>query len=341
MQHRSLSLYREQKNAHATNVLNFTTKFLAALILKHMNANEQTQQAKKSFNEAPAWEGHEALPVNLVLEGGGMRSMFTAGILDLLLERGVFCELVIGVSAGALMGFNYVTGNVGYSCAMNLKWGRDPRYFSVRSYLRTGNVCGRDFMFEQIPRVLDPVDPAWFNDSPMKLVSVASNLELGEADYHLHHDLISGRPYLIASSSLPVVSKIVQIDGKKLLDGGTCDSIPIRFSMATGATKHIVVCTEPRDFVREPTKGMAILRRHYSDYPYYLERFEHRHFEYNRTYRLLQRMHDAGDAFVIWPPSPINIAVTDTNPDKLFKLYEEGYEVACRAWPALEKYLES
>src|SRR5690606_29572108 len=105
-------------------------------------------------------------------------------------------------------------------------------------------------------------------------------------------------PYLVASSSMPLVSQIVDIDGKLLLDGGTCDSVPIVYSMLTGAAKHIVVLTQAADYVKGPNKLMAILRQRYGLYPYYIERLQHRHYDYNRTYRALPRLHDAGSLFL-------------------------------------------
>ncbi len=191
-----------------------------------------------------SYEGKATTRANLVLEGGAMRGMFTAGVLDVFLDRGLLCDSVIGVSAGALMGYNYVAGQAGRGAYVNLKYCTDWRYLSLKSFVRTGNAFGREMSFDLIPNVYDPFPFDAFDESPMKLTTVASDLELGEADYHTFTDARADLPYLIASSSMPMVSEIVEVDGKKLLDGGTCDSVPITYSKLTGSDKHIVVCTQ-------------------------------------------------------------------------------------------------
>lgn len=287
----------------------------------------------------PAWSGHSAFPANLVLEGGAMRGQFTAGVLDCFMDRKLFCELVIGVSAGALCGYNYVAGEDGRTCYVNTKYSADWRYLSLKSFVRTGNAYGRAFAFDEIPNVLEPFNYRAFDESPLRLVAVSSNLVTGEADYHEVTDAVADLPYLIASSSMPLVSQIVDVDGKHLLDGGTCDSVPIVYSQLTGAKKHIVVLTQAADYVKGPNKLMALLRQRYSDYPYYLERLQHRHYEYNRLYRALPRLHDEGHLFLIRPPEPVTVGSMERDPDKLFALYEQGYAEAARVWPALERYL--
>ena len=203
-------------------------------------------------SHVPAWRGHGTVPVNLVLEGGAMRGQFTAGVLDFFMDQKLFCERVIGVSAGALCGYNYVAGEDGRTCYLNTKYCDDWRYLSMKSFVRTGNACGREFAFDEIPNRLEPFDYAGFDQSPMQLIAVSSDLVTGEADYHPFADSLADLPYLIASSSMPLVSQIVDVDGKLLLDGGTCDSVPIMYSMLTGARKHIVVLTQAADYVKGP-----------------------------------------------------------------------------------------
>ena len=324
----------------ASKVAEATVDGVVKLAAKAKRPGADSEGQEHVF-DAPAWEGHEAAPVNLVLEGGAMRGMFTAGVLDFFLDQGLFCQRVIGVSAGALVGYSYVTGAAGYSARMNMEFCDDWRYLSLRSYAVTGNVYGREFAFDTVPNKLDPVDYAAFNASPMKLVTVASNLDTGEADYHEFTDAQGDIPYLVASSSMPAVSQIVEVDGKRLLDGGTCDSVPIVYSMLTGAKKHIVVLTRDATYRKEPIKLMSIMRQAYADYPYYLERIEHRHYEYNRVYRALARMHEAGEVFVIQPQKPVTVKNLENDEDKLFDLYQQGLAEAARQWPALQAYLEA
>lgn len=286
-----------------------------------------------------AYEGHATTPANLVLEGGAMRGLFTAGVVDTFADRGLFCDTVIGVSAGSLMGYNYVAGQTGRGAYINLKFCTDWRYLSLRSFARTGNAFGRELSFDAIPNYIEPFPYEAFDNSPMRLVAVSSDLDLGEADYHLMADARADIPYLIASSSMPLVSTIVEADGKKLLDGGTCDSIPITYSQLTGTKKHIVVCTQDASYRKGPNKLMPLLRQRYAEFPYYLERLELRHVEYNRTRRALERMHDAGEIFLIRPDRPVEVSNLEQNQAKLLDLYEQGVEAAARSWEALERYL--
>ena len=289
----------------------------------------------------PAWRGHATTHANLVLEGGAMRGQFTAGVLDFFMDKKLFCERVIGVSAGALCGYNYVAGEDGRTCYLNTKYCTDWRYLSMQSFVRTGNACGREFAFDEIPNRLEPFNYAAFDESPMRLVTVASNLVTGEADYHEFADSLADLPYLIASSSMPLVSRTVEVDGKPLLDGGTCDSVPLTYSLLTGARKHIVVLTQAADYVKGPNKLMALLRQRYHDYPYYLERLHLRHYEYNRLYRALPRLHDEGRIFVLRPPEPVTVSSMEKDADKRFALYEQGYATAALSWDALVRYLEA
>ena len=294
-----------------------------------------------AIESSPAWLNQPVQDVNLVLEGGAMRCLFTQGVLDCLMLKRLFAKRVIGVSAGALSGWYYVMGLVGRACYINVKYCTDWRYLSLKSFLVTGNACGREYMFDKVPRELEPVDFSLFNDSPIQLVAVSSNIETGEADYHALKDADADMPYLIATSSMPLVSQIVNVDGKLLLDGGTCDSVPIDYSLKTGARKHIVVTTHDANYVRKPERALPLMERVYKDYPYYLDRARYRHYEYNRTYREIQRMHARGEAFVIMPPEPVTVSNMETDPKKLMALYEQGYKTALEAWPALEAYLSA
>ena len=288
-----------------------------------------------------AYGGAETIDANLVLEGGAMRGLFTAGVLDFFMDEKLFCRRTIGVSAGALNGYNYVAGARGRSRYLNLKYCDDWRYLSLKSFVRTGNAYGREFTFRDIPDKLEPFDYNSFTASPLKLVVVSSDLETGEASYDNVHDPRADLPFVIASSSMPLVSQIIEADGRLLLDGGTCDSVPIVYSMTTGAPKHIVVLTQAADYVKGPNKLMALLRQHYGEYPYYLDRLHYRHFEYNRVYRACARWHEEGRIFVIQPPEPVTVTSMEKDPAKLLALYDQGYEEARRAWPALRAYLSS
>lgn len=287
------------------------------------------------------YEGHDLINANLVLEGGAMRSMFTAGVLDTFMDEGLFFDTTIGVSAGALVGYNYVAGQRGRCAYLNLKYCCDWRALTLRSFVQTGNAYGREFNFDLIPNEFDPFPYDAYRASKMRLIAVSSNLDTGEADYHELTDPKEDIPYLISSSSMPLVSQIVEIDGKKLVDGGTCDSIPITYSLITGAKKHVVVCTHPADYVRKPEKLMPLIRKKYDDYPHFIERSQNRHVDYNRAKRALVRMHEAGLAFLICPEKPVEVSNMERDQEKLLDLYEQGVAVANACLPQLKAYLRA
>lgn len=237
------------------------------------------------------------------------------------------------------MGYNYVAGLKGRGAYINLKYCTDWRYLSLKSYARTSNAFGREMSFDLIPNVYDPFPYEAFDASPMRLIAVSSDLELGEADYREIADAKGDIPYLMASSSMPMVSEIVEIDGKKLLDGGTTDSVPIVQSRLMGASKHIVVCTQDATYRKGPNKLLPLMRQRYAAYPYFLERVQTRHVEYNRTYRALRRMHEAGEIFLIQPTRPVEVSNMEQNQAKLLDLYEQGVAAAVAQWESLQAYL--
>lgn len=304
------------------------------------SASAATQTPLADDASAGTFKGHAILPFNLVLEGGAMRGLFTSGVCDFLLEHHLLAQQTIGVSAGALNGFNYVCGEFGRSVYLNLKYCDDWHYLSLRNYLQTGNAFGVDFVFDKIPHELDPFDMDAVYRTPMKLTTVASDIELGEADYHDYRNPGNDTPYMIASSAMPFVSQITEVDGKKLLDGGVCDSVPLMYSQLTGAKKHVVVLTRDKDYVKQPSKAVILAHRRYADYPHYIERIANRYYEYNRTYRMLARLHEQSEIFVLRPPAPVEIATMEHDRDKLLALYAQGYEQAALNYDALMRYLE-
>lgn len=308
-----------------------------------MNENFESTANKvtQTFTKEPSYLGHQTIDANLILEGGAMRGQFTAGVLDYFMENGLWAKHVIGTSAGALNGYNYVAGDLGRCCYLNTKYCDDWRYLSMKSFARTGNAFGAEFVFDTIPNELDPFNYEAFRQSPVKLTTVASNLETGEADYFTFGDPETDVPYLIASSAIPLLSKTVEIDGKKLLDGGPCDSVPLLYSILSGAEKHIVVLTQDSEYVKPPNKLGALARQVYSNYPLFCDRLQYRHFEYNRLYRKLPQLHNEGSIFVIRPPEPVTISSMEKDVDKLLALYEQGYTEAALNWDALIRYLES
>lgn len=290
--------------------------------------------------ETPAYIGKPVIDANLVLEGGAMRGQFTAGVLDFLMDKGVVCKRVIGTSAGALNGFNYASGAVARTCYITLKYADDWRYISAVSLFTTGNVYNRDYAFNVIPNKLERFDFMAFNNSPIELVSVSSDIEAGEAVYHVHKDALEDMPYLIASSSMPLLSRIVEVDGLKLLDGGACDSVPIDYALKTDVSKQIVILTQDATFEKQPDSAYPAEAVRYAKFPNYLKRLKDRHLEYNAVYNRVKRMQAMGEIFLMQPEKPVTISKTEKDREKLLDLYLQGVEVAAKSWPALCRYLE-
>ena len=288
---------------------------------------------------SPCYQNIPAVPANLVLEGGGMRALFTAGVLDYFLDKGLLFDTVIGVSGGALSGYNYVAGLKNRTAYLNIKYAPDPRYLSLKSYRISGNAFNREVSFNLLPNHIEPMDYDAFDHSPMSLVAVVSNLETGEAEYPLVLDSRNDLPYVIASSSMPLVSEIVEKDGKKLLDGGVCDSIPIGYSLPTTNNHPVVICTRPEEYVRKPNPLMALVNLMYHDYPYFVERMAQRHYDYNRTTRALTRMHERGQCFVIRPAKAVEVSNMENDQSKLLDLYEQGVKAAAQSYDGLLSYL--
>ena len=290
----------------------------------------------------PVWQDHPVLPFSLALEGGAMRCQFTAGVLDCMLDRGLLAENVVGVSAGAAIGFSYASGATGRSCYMNMKYARDWRFFSLRARLLTGSAYGGRFIFDTIPNELEHIDYSWFGESPIRFTSVATCMEDGTANYHAFSkgmDVALGSKYLVASTSMPIVSAPVEIDGRHYLDGGISDSVPFSHARARAA-KLVVVVSKPlgQRMQSDPLGALERVRSRAS--PRVVEACERRVAMHNAQYDELERMHDAGEAFVIWPDRPIAIALMEKDPDRLLAAWAQGYEQAARRWPALEAYLQ-
>ena len=203
----------------------------------------------------------------LVLEGGGMRGIFTAGVLDVMMEQGIKLDGAMGVSAGAVFGCNYKSGQIGRSLRYNTRFCADPRYWSLESLVRTGDLFGVKFCYDDIPNRLDPFDAAAYRANPMPFYAVCTNVETGKA-IHKRLDQGEGKDmeYFRASASMPVVSRIVEVDGYKLLDGGIVDSIPLLSMERRGYPKNVVILTQPIDYVKKQRPEFKIVIHAYPDF---------------------------------------------------------------------------
>ncbi len=275
----------------------------------------------------------------LVLEGGGLRGIYTAGVLDIFMENNLTVDGVIGVSAGAIHGVTYVANQPGRNIRYNLKYRHDKRYMSLYSLITTGDICGKDFCYRQIPDELDPFDYETFKNSPMKMYVGCSNLETGEAEYLEIKDLREEMDKLRASASLPLVSHVVEVDGKKLLDGGVSDSIPIFAFRRMGYRKNIVVLTRPRGYVKGEDKLLKLEAIKYKDYPEFVRRMYMRHRYYNKTLEKLSELEKAGEVLILRPSVDPHISRLEKNLDKIQEVYELGVSDAKERLEEIKEFI--
>lgn len=280
-----------------------------------------------------------SLQTSIILEGGGIRGIYTAGVLDCFLEKGIRTDALFGVSAGIINGINYISGQKGRSLRVNTEYLHDKRYLSLYSLITTGNIFGVDFCYNVIPNSLQPFDYDTFHKSRTKCFATVSNLVTGQAEYKLCTDMRKDIVYVRASASLPLVSQIVRIDGSPYLDGGICDSIPLAASMRHGYKKHIVVLTRPEEYRKKPSHMSGAIAHTYRDYPNFVRAYRTRHLHYNHTLDFIKKQKNAGNAFVIRPSRLINIGRLEKNPEKIHAMYELGYTDAKKALPKLLEYV--
>ena len=277
----------------------------------------------------------------LVLEGGAMRGIFTAGVLDVFMENGIRFDNVIGVSAGACFGCNYVSGQIGRTVRYNMKYAKDRRYCSISSLIRTGDIFGAEFCYHTLPGQLDVFDEEAFVSSGIPFYLVVTDIETGEAGYHLMKDAgYEEWECVRASASMPLVSNIVEIDGGKYLDGGMTDAIPLKASEAIGCEYNVTVLTKPRGYRKSHEKTMPLIKWRYRDYPNLIHAMDIRHITYNEQLDHCFRQEKAGCNFVICPKSPLPLGHICHDPLVIREAYEIGRSEANEVMPALERFIK-
>lgn len=261
----------------------------------------------------------------LVLEGGAMRGMFTAGVTDVMMENGIAFAGAVGVSAGAAFGCNYKSNQPGRAIRYNLRFCRDPRYCSLRSLIRTGDLYGAEFCYHVLPDTLDLFDAETYNRSPMEFYAVCTDVVSGEAVYHncskADEDIFE---WIRASASMPLVSRIVEVGGYRMLDGGMADPIPLRFFERIGYDRNVVILTQPKEYVKQKNRQLPLIRAAYRKYPALAETIARRHEVYNETTAYIREQEARGNVFVIRPPAPLNIGAVEHDPQRLQEVYRVG-----------------
>ena len=279
------------------------------------------------------------MKVGLVLEGGGMRALFTAGVLDALLDvKELDIDGIIGVSAGALFGANYISGQKERAIRYNKKYARDKRYMGLHSWITTGNAVNKDFAFYELPFKLDVFDQEKFKESKIEFHVVMTNVENGQAEYVLIEDVFEQMEYLRATSALPFASKIIEINGKKYLDGGISDSIPIDYCQSLGYDKIILVLTRPENSYKED-KLNFLYKLVYRKYPNLVERLINMGKDYEVVLKKIKNLETESKVFVIRPPKVLKIGRLEKNEDKIQNVYDIGLNTGKEEIDNLLKYL--
>ena len=279
------------------------------------------------------------MKVGLVLEGGGMRALFTAGVLDALLDvKELDIDGIIGVSAGALFGANYVSGQKERAIRYNKKYARDKRYMGLHSWITTGNAVNKEFAFYELPFKLDVFDQEKFKESKIEFHVVMTNVENGQAEYVLIEDVFEQMEYLRATSALPFASKIIEINGKKYLDGGISDSIPIDYCQSLGYDKIILVLTRPENSYKED-KLNFLYKLVYRKYPNLVERLINMGKDYEVVLKKIKDLETEKKIFVIRPPKVLKIGRLEKNEDKIQNVYDIGLNTGKKEIDNLLKYL--
>ena len=277
----------------------------------------------------------------LVLEGGGMRGLYTCGVLDYFLDRELNFSNIYGVSAGACHACSYISKQPGRAMRTGLDYLDDKHYASVYSFLRTGNFFGVDLSYKLIPNELLPFDFEEFEKSHCNFYAVLTNCATGEAEYMPVRDLRVDMDIIRASSSLPLLSRMVRIRGEKYLDGGISDAIPLARSIEDGNEKNVVILTQHEGFRKQPNSMMPLMRARYRKYNELTHSIAVRHEKYNETLDLLKSQQEQGKAFVIQPSAPVEISRLEKDSTKLIALYERGRRDAEELYGDLEPFLKA
>lgn len=276
----------------------------------------------------------------LVLEGGAMRGMFSAGVIDVLMENNIEFDAVVGVSAGAAFGCNYKSKQIGRTIRYNMKYIKDPRYCSFRSLIKTGDMFGKDFCYNEIPNKLDPFDNDTFKKNPVEFYVVATDINNGKAVYKKLDSADGyGLSYMRASASLPLVSKPVKIDGKELLDGGIADSIPLEFFINKGYEKNLVILTQPKDYIKKKNSLLPLMKISLRKYPKLIEAMANRHIVYNNQIKYTEDAEKNGSAFIIRPSEKLPIGRLEKDPEVLKAVYDLGRKEAIKNLDKIKEYL--
>ncbi|QIB26320.1 patatin-like phospholipase family protein [Caloranaerobacter azorensis] len=279
------------------------------------------------------------LEAGLVLEGGGMRGCYTSGVLDFFMEKDLYFPYIIGVSAGACNASSYISRQKGRSIKINLDYVQDDRYISYKNLITKRSLFGMDFIFDEIPNKLIPFDFETFNKAKEKFIIVATDCKIGQPVYFDKDECEDVVKAIKASSSLPFVAPIVEMNGKFLLDGGIADPLPIKKSIEDGNKKNVIVLTRNKGYRKSPFKLRKLLKVMYSEYPGLINAMLNRYKVYNSTLEYIEKLESEKKVFVIRPTKNMKVDRIERDVNKLKELYEMGYEDAKRCYDEMMNWI--
>lgn len=278
------------------------------------------------------------MKIGLVLEGGGMRGLYTAGVLDVMMDHHWLPDVVCGTSAGVTFGVNLLSQQRGRVLRYNCKYVGRRDYISVHSWLTTGNMINKDFAYGVLPRELDPFDEDTFEQAKAEFYATIMNMRTGQPEYVRITDTWKQMDVIRASASLPIICKPVEWNGEKYLDGGLVDNIPLDKCLELGCDKVVIVLTRPEGYVRNDNIAGAC-RLWYPKYKEFIKAVEQRNERYNAQIERIKAMEQEGKVFVIRPSENRPVGRLEKDPKKLKHLYNLGLEDAGALWEQLEEYL--
>lgn len=285
--------------------------------------------------------GEHMYQAGLVLEGGGMKGVYTSGVLDFFLEKGIEFSSCYGVSAGACSLCSFLSKQKGRAYHVNVDYLGDKDYCSLYSLLKTGDLFGTQMCYYRIPDELYPYDYAAYDRYQGTFYSVVTNIETGEPEYIPIKDMKKDIEAVRASASLPLVSNNVSYHGKLYLDGGISDAIPIKRSLEDGNRRNVVIMTKEVGYRRKPSSVAKLIKLKYRKYPKVYELMKNRHIAYNRTLDYLSEQVKTGNAYLIQPTHKSEVGRIEKDKQRLEALYQEGYLDGQRHYGKLMAYLEN
>ena len=283
------------------------------------------------------------MKVGLVLEGGGMRCMFTAGALDVLMDHNVQADAIVGVSAGALFGPNLYSGQKGRILRYSKRFAGDKRYISIRNLILTGNAVSKNFAYYKVQMKLDPFDNQKFMNCHKPFWAVTTNINTGKPDYLEIKDVYADMEKLRATSALPLSSRIIKVDGNEYMDGAFSDALPINFMQEKGYDKIIVILTQPIKYRKKQfdDKKMRMIKFKYRKYPKFLGAIDTWPARYNQTVEKIIDLENKKEIFVIRPHKKIWTQLIERDTDKLQAIYDLGVQDTIKVIEALKSYLNN